>query len=345
MPMSVPALKQRNNFILIILILLAICIALGLNTITSGFLGAIIIYVIFRPLNIYLQEKRKWNKSLSTALILLLSFVCLIIPIFFLIKLVTDRVMFYVENPEQTEVILQNINTFAAEKLNDPDLISDSIESLKSQAGNFVTSIINGAASTFIQIIVMYFTLYFTVKYFREFERGLVNYLPFKRNDSLTIGSELRNMTYSNILGQGFIAIIQGSLLGLGLWIFGISDPLFWGVIGVFLSMIPLFGAPLIFIPAGIIEISNGNMVSGIGIIIYGYLIVTSIDNFIRMAIGKKIADTHPLITIVGVVIGIPLFGILGILYGPLLLSLFIILLKIFRTNRTEISLLEGDEE
>lgn len=343
--MSVPALKQRNNFILIILILLAICIALGLNTITSGFLGAIIIYVIFRPLNIYLQEKRKWNKSLSTALILLLSFVCLIIPIFFLIKLVTDRVMFYVENPEQTEVILQNINTFAAEKLNDPDLISDSIESLKSQAGNFVTSIINGAASTFIQIIVMYFTLYFTVKYFREFERGLVNYLPFKRNDSLTIGSELRNMTYSNILGQGFIAIIQGSLLGLGLWIFGISDPLFWGVIGVFLSMIPLFGAPLIFIPAGIIEISNGNMVSGIGIIIYGYLIVTSIDNFIRMAIGKKIADTHPLITIVGVVIGIPLFGILGILYGPLLLSLFIILLKIFRTNRTEISLLEGDEE
>ncbi len=345
MPLSVNTLKQRNNIILIILILLAICIAIGLNRITSGFLGAIIIYVIFRPLNIYLQEKRKWNKSLSTALILILSFVCLIIPIFFLIKLVADRVMFYVEHPEQTEVILQNINAFATEKLNDPNLIDNTVKNLKEQAGGFVSSLINGAASTFIQVIVMYFTLYFTIKYFREFERGLVNYLPFKRNDSLTIGSELRNMTYSNILGQGFIAIIQGSLLGLGMWIFGISDPLFWGVIGVFLSMIPLFGAPIIFIPAGIIEMSNGNMVSGVGIIVYGYLIVTSIDNFIRMAIGKKIANTHPLITIVGVVIGIPLFGILGILYGPLLLSLFIILLKIFKTNRVEISVLEGDEE
>ena len=115
--MSVPVLKQRNNFILIILVLLAICIAIGLNRITSGFLGAIIIYVIFRPLNIYLQEKKKWNKSLSTALILILSFVSLIIPIFFIIKLITDRVMFYVNNPEQTKIILQNINTFAAEKL------------------------------------------------------------------------------------------------------------------------------------------------------------------------------------------------------------------------------------
>ena len=345
MPMSVPALKQRNNFILIILILLAICIAIGLNTITSGFLGAIIIYVIFRPFNIYLQEKRKWNKSLSTALILILSFVCLIIPIFFIIKLITDRVIFYVENPEQTEEILKNIDAFATEKLNDPDLIKNTIESLKSQAGDFVSSIINGAASTFIQVIVMYFTLYFTIKYFREFERGLVNYLPFKRNDSLTIGSQLRNMTYSNILGQGLIAIIQGTILGIGFWIFGISDPVFWGVIGIFLSMIPLFGAPIIFIPAGIIEISNGNMVAGFGIIIYGYLIVTTIDNFIRMAIGKKIANTHPLITIVGVVIGIPLFGILGILYGPLLLSLFIILLNIYKANRVEISVMEGEEE
>ena len=75
------------------------------------------------------------------------------------------------------------------------------------------------------------------------------------------------------------------------------------------------------------------------------WLIVTTIDNFIRMAIGKKIANTHPLITIVGVVIGIPLFGILGILYGPLLLSLFIILLKIYKSNRLEISVIEGEAE
>ena len=146
-------------------------------------------------------------------------------------------------------------------------------------------------------------------------------------------------------MGQGVIAIIQGTLLGLGFWIFGIPDPIFWGVIGIFLSMIPLFGSPLIFVPAGIIELSNENAFAGIGIIIYGYLIVTTVDNFIRMAIGQRIANTHPLITIVGVVIGIPVFGIMGILYGPLMISLFIILAQIYQENRNELAVLEGEDE
>ncbi len=345
MPLSIPTLKQRNNIILVIIIFLGICIALGLEKILGAFFGAIIIYVIFRPLNVYLQEKRNWNKGLTAALILILSFVCLIVPIFFIIKLIADRAMFYVNNPEESEKMLENINKFATEKLNDPNLIEDTVASIKAGAAGFVSSLVNGAANTFIQIIVMYFTLYFTIKNFREFEKGLVQFAPFKRSDSIKIGNELRNMTYSNILGQGFIAVVQGTLLGLGFWIFGINDPLFWGVIGTFLSMIPMFGSPLIFIPAGLIELSNGNTVAGVGIIIYGYLIVTSVDNFIRMAIGKKIANTHPLITIVGVVIGLPLFGILGILYGPLLLSLFIILFKIYSGNKAEIAKLEGDEE
>ena len=151
----------------------------------------------------------------------------------------------------------------------------------------------------------------------------------------------MRNMTYSNVLGQGLIAIIQGTLLGIGFLIFGLSDPFFWGIVGIFLSMIPFFGTPFLFVPAGLIAISNGNIGAGIGIILYGYLLVTMIDNFIRMAIGRKIANTHPLITIIGVVIGFPLFGIMGILFGPLLLSLFIILARIYRSNLTEIIQLE----
>lgn len=345
MPLSTTALKQRNNLILFIILILGFFIALGLDKISGGLFGAVIIYVIFRPLNIYFQEKKKWNKGLSTGLVLILSFVCIVIPIFFLIRMIADRVLYYVNHPEITEPILKNITDFATEKLNEPDLIEETIATLKAGAADFATSFLNGAASTFIQLIVMYFTLYFTMKNFRTLEAGLVQHLPFSKSNSIKIGNELRNMTYSNILGQGFIAIIQGILLGIGFLIFGIPEPVFWGIIGMFLSMIPMFGSPLIFLPAGIIELSNGNTLAGIGIIIYGYLIVTSIDNFIRMAIGRKIANTHPLITIIGVVIGIPLFGMMGILFGPLMLSLFIILYNIYSTNREEIEALEGDVE
>ncbi|MFN3938936.1 MAG: AI-2E family transporter [Chitinophagales bacterium] len=343
MQSEISQLKQKNIYILLIIIFLGIFIALGLAGILGSLLGAIIIYVIFRPLNRYLQERRKWNKGLATAMILVLSFVCLLAPLFFLIKMISEKVVYYLNTPELTEEILKNIDRIATEKFNEPDFVAGLIETLKATSASIFSSVVNGAAHTFIQVVVMYFILYFSMKNFREFENGLLVQLPFNRSNSLKMGYELRNMTYSNILGQGFIAIIQGTLLGLGFLIFGIPDPVFWGVIGTFLSMIPMFGAPLIFVPAGLIELSNGNTVEGLGIIIYGYLIVTTIDNFIRMALGKKIADTHPLITIIGVVIGIPIFGILGILFGPLMLSLFIILVKIYNSNRREIVQLEID--
>lgn len=123
---------------------------------------------------------------------------------------------FYINNPEITEEILKNIDRFATEKLNEPDLINETITNLKAGAAALFGSIVNGAANTFVQILVMYFTLYFTMKNFRQFENGLVHYLPFIKSNSVRIGNELRNMTYSNILGQGLIAIIQGTLLGIG---------------------------------------------------------------------------------------------------------------------------------
>jgi len=190
----------------------------------------------------------------------------------------------------------------------------------------------------------MYFTLFFIIRDFRSFEKGVIKYMPFKRSHTKRLGTAIRNLTYSNILGQGFIAIVQGTLVGIGFVIFGIANPVFWGVVSMFLSMIPMFGSPLVFMPAGIIEISNGNYVSGFGIILYGYILVTTIDNVIRMMLGRRIANTHPLITIIGVVIGIPLFGILGILYGPLIISVFLIMLEIFDANRLELAKISGEE-
>lgn len=332
------SLQQRNIMIFSLLVLLGATIFFGLGSIVQGLLGAVIIYVIFRPFNIYLQESRHWKPALAAILIMFTSFICLVLPFFFLIKMITDRIGYYNDHPEQIEALFQNINAFAASRLNEPHLINDLGNKLKEGAGELIANAVNKAVFIFIQVVVMYFTLFFTIRDFRAFERGIMKYVPFKKSHSKRIGHEIRNLTYSNILGQGFIAIVQGTLVGIGFLIFGIPEPLFWGVVSGFLSMIPMFGSPLIFMPAGIIEISNGNYVSGIGIILYGYILVTTIDNVIRMILGKKIANTHPLITIIGVVIGLPLFGILGILYGPLMLTSFLILLEIFDQNKTELA-------
>lgn len=335
------ALKQQNTVILVVILLLAAIVFVGLQTIFTGLLGAVIIYVLFRPLNRYLQEKRKWNPSFVSACILILSFLCIILPFLALIKMIADRFIYFVNNPADLQAILDKVNTFASEKLHAANLSDQLTSYLQSAAGNIATSVVNGAANTFVQLLVMYFTLFFILREFRGFEKNVSKYLPFTAANINILGHEIRQLTYSNILGQGFIAIVQGMVLAIGFLIFGIPDAFFWGTVAIFLCMIPMLGSPMVFMPAGIIELSEGHPVAGYGIILYGYLIVAMIDNIIRMIFGRKIAHVHPLITIIGVVIGFPLFGIVGLLYGPLLLATLFILLDIYRTNRSRIAKLE----
>ena len=130
-------------------------------------------------------------------------------------------------------------------------------------------------------------------------------------------------------------------LLANGFLIFGLPDPLFWGVIGAFISFLPVVGAPTLSIPAAIILFVQGHPLKGVLLLVYGLLFIGNVDSFLRMMINKRIANTHPLITIIGVLIGIPLFGITGLVFGPLLLSYFLLLLEIYETNRMAADRLE----
>jgi len=92
-------------------------------------------------------------------------------------------------------------------------------------------------------------------------------------------------------------------------------------------------GPPVVFVPAAILQIANGNNFAGWAMLIFGFVVVINIDNVLRFIIAKKVGNIHPIITVIGVIIGIPLFGILGLVFGPLLLSYFILLVKIYETS------------
>ena len=106
---------------------------------------------------------------------------------------------------------------------------------------------------------------------------------------------------------------------------------------GFFLAFIPILGTPLVWGPAGLIQLSQGNTSQGIGILIVGVVVIVNIDNLLRIMLAKRMGDIHPLVTLAGIVLGVPIFGILGLVIGPLLLSYFIVLIHVFeRENRQE---------
>src|SRR5690606_8114321 len=130
------------------------------------------------------------------------------------------------------------------------------------------------------------------------------------------------------------VAIVQGGFLAIGFLIFGAKDPLSWGVICAIWSFIPLLGPPLIFVPAAAILISQVATWQGVGLLIWGFSLVINIDNVLRFIIANRVGDIHPLITVVGVIIGLLLFGIMGLVYGPLLLTYFLIAVRIYKSNK-----------
>ncbi len=332
--MSIYSYKQRNAIVLAILIVLGCFIVYSLRTIAGAILSAIVLYTIFRPVYIFLTGNWHVKKGMSALLIIVFSLVIIVLPFLALSLMVVNKIAEFRQDPTQIKLIIQKIDDFAGSKLNQPDLLNKGMAKAGALAGELFPSILGSAADLFLGLIVMYFLLYFMFVQQEEFEGELLKYAPFREQNALKFAAELKNTTYSNVLGQGFIAIIQGALVSLGFFIFGIHNPVFWGIIATFLSFLPIVGTPLVFIPAALIELANGNNTAGWGLLLWGFILIINIDNVIRFIIAKRVADTHPLITIIGVIIGIPVFGILGLVFGPLLLSYFILTIRIYETTK-----------
>ena len=336
MSYSVFTPKERNIITLVLLILLGAVIAFAVRGIIGALLGTMVMYTMFRPMNIWLVEKLKWRRPIAAVAIIVLSFVIIVLPFLGIGTMLTNKIVALIKNPGWIANTVDTINAYAGDKLGKPDLLQEQLEKSATYLGGMFTSLLSGAASLFLDITVMYFLLYFLFVNFRGFERGLLRYSPFKVENAVRFGHELRNITYSNVIGQTFIALVQGSALALGFWIFGFEDALFWGVICAILSFVPLLGPPLIFVPAAVYAFTQGENWAAIGLLIYGFVVVINIDNVLRLVIAKRVGDIHPIITVVGVIIGIPLFGMMGLVYGPLLLSYFLITVRIYEANKRE---------
>jgi predicted PurR-regulated permease PerM len=339
--MSIFNYKQRNNIILVSIIVLGCFLLYALSGLFSSILGAIVLFTIFRPLYINLVERKGWNKVLVALLIIFSSLIVIVIPFLSLSIMVVGKISSINIKSLPIEQWTSKIDEFAAANLNQPHFAENTLQKL----GTFVTelfpSILSSAANIIITLLVLYFLLYFMLTQIREFEAGLLKYAPFREQHALKFAAALRDSTYSNVLGQGIIAVMQGTLLAMGFYAFKIPDAVFWGVIGAFISFLPVVGAPTLCIPASIILFAQGHTLNGILLLAYGLLFIGNVDNVLRMVINKRIANTHPIISVIGVFIGLPLFGILGLVFGPVLLSYFLLLLEIYETNRMAADRLE----
>lgn len=327
----IPPQIIRQIFVILLIFSIGALIFRELLPYLTGVLGAITIYVIMRKWMHTLVNKKKWNPSLAATFLMLASFVCILVPVTGIILMLGNKVGEAVENSGEVVHALKNQlakieDTFGYELNSQIDA-----SAVTNWLSNHLEGLVGGTFNAFIAIGLMYFMLYYMLTNRRELKESISEYIPMNRANLKEIGKEVQIMVRSNALGIPLVGLAQGIVALIGFLIFGTEDPFFWFAIVTISSMIPFVGTLLGIVPVFILTLSAGDTFAAWGILIYGFVVVGMTDNIFRLYVLKRLDDVHPLITLVGVIVGVPLFGFIGLIFGPLLISLFIVIVKIYR--------------
>jgi len=321
--------KLNKHVFLVVIILFGLLLLWTLIQFATAFLAAIMFYVLSKPLINYLLRK-EWGKGSIAALIIVISFFIILLPVGLIATLLYGKVVSVAQHPN---IIIDPIKHFGetVQQRFDINLITtQNLNKIQKFATDILSSVVNSGFNFFTTISMMYFFLYFMIQKTNRMEAAIILYLPFKRSKIEMFGSELKAQTFSNAVGVPAIAVAQGILSYIGYRIVGLDEAGFWSIITGLASIIPIVGASLIWMPVCVYLFVTHHIWQGAFTIGWGFLVIALSDNVIRFLLAKKMADIHPIVTVLGVVIGLDFFGITGLIFGPLIISYFLILLQIY---------------
>jgi len=325
--------RIRQIFFLIVITLLGLLLFRELYTFIPALLGAVTLYIIMRKWMFHLTIKKKWRKTWTAALLMFLSLIIILFPIGVLVNMVSAKVTFAVQHSNELIGALKTIVSDLEKKF-DVEIVSDeNINKLGNIISGGIPKLLSATFNILGTIFFMYFILYFMLVNGRKMENNIYEHMPLRDENAVMLGKEVKNMVLSNAVGIPVIAILQGVVALIGYLIIGVKEPWFWFVVTCITAMIPVVGAALAYVPLAIIFFANGDTGKGIFMLIYGFGVIGTVDNVFRFTLAKKIGNIHPLVTVFGVIIGLSVFGFIGLIFGPLLISLFLLLLKIYSSE------------
>ncbi|MDI9366676.1 MAG: AI-2E family transporter [Flavobacterium sp.] len=322
--------KINRYFFLAVIIVFAALLLWTLKEFFTAFLAAVMFYVLSKPLVYWLGKRWNWKRTNSAILVIIVSFFSILLPIGVFATMLYSKVVQVAANPDEIIKPIKHFGEIIEHRFGVNIISVESLAKIQSFGSQLIRSILNSSFNFFTTISMMYFFLYFMIINTGRLEASLILYLPFKRSKMILFGNELKAQTFSNAVGVPLISVVHGLLAFVAYLIAGVNDAGFWGVVTGFASVIPLVGTGLIWLPTSIYLLAQGHTWQGIFIIIWGLLVIGTSDNVIRFVLAKRMADVHPIVTVLGVIIGLKSFGITGLIFGPLMISYFLILLKIY---------------
>ena len=323
--------KYWHYSLFVLIVGLGVTIFVELTPFLGGLLGAVTIYVLLRRQMWFLCERRRWRRSLAASLLLGEAVLFFLIPISLIVWMVVDKIQGAALDPDSILTPVKHVAGLIREKTGYDMLQKSNVQSLMAFIPRMGQWIVGGLFDFGVNIVVLLFVLYFMLIGGLRMETYCRELLPFNRHMARNVMREIHMIVRSNAIVIPLLAVSQGIVAYVGYLVFGVSAPLFWGVLTCFSTILPIVGTALVWLPLAVYMGLDGDWGQGIGLAMYGGLVITQVDNLVRFIMQKKMADTHPLVTIFGVFIGLSLFGFMGVIFGPLMLAMFVFCVNLFK--------------
>jgi predicted PurR-regulated permease PerM len=347
--------KYGSNFFLIFLLCFLLLFLWIFWTYVSAIILALLTASVLYPMYLLINKLFKSRESLASLFMVFFVFLILIIPVgWFVSTLSNEAFDFYSrassavslkkiqDSLESDSIWAQRIRKVG--KMTGIEFTPETVEKLATSIGKNVgfylyrqtSSIATNLLNFLVHFFLMMLLLYYLFRDGVRLKDYVTQLLPVPKEQFEKVVKKFQEMGRAIIVGNGFAGIVQGILGGLGFYFFGLHSPFLWGTIIAFMAFLPIIGASVVFVPAAAIILIQGKIGLGIGFLVYNVFYSSIMEYLIKPRVIGEGMQMNSVLVFIGIIGGIKLFGILGIIYGPLIITIFLTLAEIYRLEYKE---------
>lgn len=323
-----PFLEDRHQQAAYAIVLLGAGLIIALFPFASGLLAIPVLFVVFKP--VYVRARRQLTPRAAALLVTALGVLFVMLPLAIVGFVVAHQAGELVTGLNQSTLLAQ-IEALQIGNFPIGVMIARMGRRLAEFAGGSGFAVVGAATRFSLNLVIAFFGLFFILQSSERVWLGLAPYIPFSTTNTERLRKRFEDVTISTVIGTGLTAVVQATLVGLAFWATGLANAVVWGVITAVLSILPVVGSGMVWAPGAVVLAMEGRTPQAIALVLWGVVVVANVDTLIRPMVFRRWANVHPLITIVGAFGGVRYFGLLGLLVGPLALSYFFELLRMYR--------------
>ena len=326
--LAMPFLDTRKQRASALILVLGVGLAIAIWPFLTGLIAAPVLYVVFAPLHRGLA--RYVRPGAAAGIAVAIALIVIVVPGALLIGLIAGQAQDMAAGVIQSP-LLDRLRELRV----GPYDIGDQLRQIGSRivpfAGASLLALVGTATRLALQLTVAFFGLYYMLVQPERAWLTVRPFIPFSTESAERLRQRFKDVAASTLIGTFATAVVQGVAVGLAFEVVGLANALFWGVVTVILSILPVVGSGLIWGPGALALALEGRYAWAVALIVWGVFVVGNIDNVIRPMVFRRWARIHPFVTVIGAFAGLRYFGLLGLLIGPLAISYFFELIRMYR--------------